>query len=101
MTTRLAFVGLARAPTGPSLAIAFIAVSTGLGGFALAYRATLLRSTADQAAARVPLDATVTAGVDFTPPLALAPISTGGQSQAVPCSPSVAPRQASSAAAAR
>jgi hypothetical protein len=72
VTTRLAFVGLARSPTGPALAIAFIAVSTGLGGFALAYRATLLRSTADQAAARVPLDATVTAGSDFTPPLALA-----------------------------
>jgi hypothetical protein len=72
VTTRLAFVGLARSPSGPSLAIAFIAVSTGLGAFALAYRATLLRSTADQAGAQVPLDATVTAGADLTPPLALA-----------------------------
>jgi hypothetical protein len=70
--TRLAFVGLARAPGPPSLAIAFIAVSIGLGGFALAYRATLLRGTADQAANQVPLDATVSAGVDFTTPLQVA-----------------------------
>ena len=49
----------ARTPAAPSLAIAFIAVSIGLGGFALAYRATLLRATADQAANRVPLDAMV------------------------------------------
>ncbi len=71
---RLAFVGLARAPATPSLAIAFIAVSTGLGGFALAYRATLLRSAADQAADRVPLDATVAAGASFTTPLEIAPL---------------------------
>jgi hypothetical protein len=70
--TRLAFVGLARAPAGPSLAIAFIAVSIGLGGFALAYRATLLRSTADQAANQVPLDAIVAAGPDFATPLQVA-----------------------------
>ena len=70
--TRLAFVGLARAPGPPSLAIAFIAVSIGLGGFALAYRATLLRGAADQAANQVPLDATVSAGADFTTPLEVA-----------------------------
>ncbi len=70
--TRLAFVGLARAPAAPSLAIAFIAVSIGLGGFALAYRATLLRGTADQAANQVPLDATVAAGPDFATPLEVA-----------------------------
>jgi hypothetical protein len=69
---RLALIGLARAPAAPSLAIAFIAVSTGLGGFALAYRATLLRSTRDQAANEVPLDAIVAAGPDLTTPLALA-----------------------------
>ena len=48
---RLALVGLARAPAAPSLAIAFIAVSTGLGAFALSYRATLERSArgADEA----------------------------------------------------
>jgi hypothetical protein len=72
---RLALVGLARAPTAPSLAIAFIAVSTGLGGFALAYRATLLRGTADQAADQVPLDATVSPAADFTTPLQLAPLA--------------------------
>lgn len=70
--TRLAFVGLARAPGPPSLAIAFIAVSFGLGGFALAYRATLLRGASDQAANQVPLDATVSAGADFTTPLEVA-----------------------------
>lgn len=69
---RLALVGLARAPSAPSLAIAFIAVSTGLGGFALAYRATLLRGTADQAADQVPLDAIVAPGPDFTRPLQVA-----------------------------
>ncbi len=70
--TRLAFVGLARSPGPPSLAIAFIAVSIGLGGFALAYRATLLRGTSDEAANQVPLDATVSAGADFTTPLQVA-----------------------------
>ncbi len=70
--TRLAFVGLARAPAAPSLAIAFIAVSIGLGGFALAYRATLLRGTSDQAANQVPLDAIVSAGPDFATPLEVA-----------------------------
>jgi hypothetical protein len=72
---RLALVGLARAPAAPSLAIAFIAVSVGLGGFALAYRATLLRGTADQAAQAVPLDATVSPAADFTTPLELAPLA--------------------------
>ncbi|HEY8763347.1 MAG TPA: FtsX-like permease family protein [Solirubrobacteraceae bacterium] len=73
--TRLAFVGLARSPLAPSLAIAFLAVSTAVGGFALAYRATLVRSAADQAADRVPLDALVAAGPDFTTPLQLAPLA--------------------------
>jgi hypothetical protein len=72
---RLAFVGLARTPAPPSLAIAFIAVSTGLGGFALAYRATLLRGGADQAANQVPLDATVAPSATFTTPLELAPLA--------------------------
>jgi hypothetical protein len=72
---RFALVGLARAPAAPSLAIAFIAVSVGLGGFALAYRATLLRGTADQAAQAVPLDATVSPAADFTTPLELAPLA--------------------------
>ena len=69
---RLAVVGLARAPASPSLAIAFVAVSVGLGGFALAYRATLLRGTSDQAADAVPLDAIVSPAADFATPLQLA-----------------------------
>lgn len=72
---RLALVGLARAPALPSLAIAFVAVSIGLGGFALAYRATLLRGVADQAAGQVPLDAIVSPGQDFRTPLELAPLA--------------------------
>jgi hypothetical protein len=75
VTLRLAFVGLARAPGLPSLAIAFVAVSIGLAGFALAYRATLLRGTSDQAADRVPLDATISPGPDFRTPLTVAPLS--------------------------
>jgi hypothetical protein len=71
---RLALVNLARSPAMPALAIAFIAVATGLGGFALAYRSTLVRSAADQAADRVPLDALVSPGPDFRTPLELAPL---------------------------
>ncbi|MEA2198822.1 MAG: hypothetical protein QOJ25_2873 [Solirubrobacteraceae bacterium] len=71
---RLALVSLARAPAAPSLAIAFIAISTGLGAFALAYRSTLVRSAADQAANRVPLDATISPAADFTTPLRAAPL---------------------------
>ncbi len=72
LPVRLAFSGLARAPAAPALAIAVVAVSTGLGGFALAYRATLERATADQAADRVPLDATITQTASFVTPLELA-----------------------------
>ena len=75
LASRLALVNLAPAPEAPSLAIAFIAVSTGLGVFALAYRSTLLRGTADQAAEHVPLDATVSPAADFTTPLQLAPLT--------------------------
>jgi hypothetical protein len=71
---RLALVNLARSPAVLALAIAFIAVVTGLGGFALAYRSTLIRSAADQAADRVPLDALVSPGPDFSTPLELAPL---------------------------
>ena len=72
---RLALIGLARAPAAPSLAIAFIAVSTGLGAFALAYRSTLVRGTADQAANQVPLDATVSPAANFTTPLEAASLA--------------------------
>jgi hypothetical protein len=71
---RLALVNLARSPWVAALAIAFIAVAVGLGGFALAYRSTLIRSAADQAADQVPLDALVSAGPDFSTPLELAPL---------------------------
>ena len=75
MPARLAIVNLARKPSAPAAAIAFLAVSTGLGGFALAYRATLVRGIADQAANVVPLDATVSPASDFTTPLELAPLT--------------------------
>jgi hypothetical protein len=71
---RLALVNLARAPGAAALAIAFIAVTTGLGGFALAYRSTLIRSAADQASDQVPLDALVSPGPSFNTPLELAPV---------------------------
>ena len=71
---RLALVNLARSPAVPALVIAFIAVATGLGGFALAYRSTLIRSAADQAADRVPLDVLVSPGPDFNTPLEVAPL---------------------------
>jgi hypothetical protein len=69
---RLSLVALARNPPPASLAIAFITVSIGLGGFALSYRATLERGAADEAANSVPLDAIVAPGQDFASPLALA-----------------------------
>ena len=69
---RLALVNLARSPAVPALVIAFIAVATGLGGFALAYRSTLIRSAADQAADRVQLDVRVSPGPDFKTPLEVA-----------------------------
>jgi hypothetical protein len=71
---RLALVNLARSPWVPALAIAFVAVAVGLGGFSLAYSSTLIRSAADQAADRVPLDALVSPGPDFSTPLELAPL---------------------------
>jgi hypothetical protein len=71
---RLALVNLARSPGVPALAIAFIAVATGLGGFAVAYRSTLTRSAADQAADSVPLDVLVSPGPNFSTPLEVAPL---------------------------
>ena len=71
---RLALLNLARSPGVTALAIAFLAVATGLGGFALAYRSTLTRSAADQAADQVPLDVLVSPGPDFRTPLEVAPL---------------------------
>lgn len=74
VTVRLALVSLARAGGPAAAAIAFMAVSAALAGFALSFRATLVRGTADQAANRVPLDALVAAGPNFVTPLELAPL---------------------------
>jgi hypothetical protein len=73
VTVRLALVSLARSGGPAATAIAFMAVSTALAGFALSFRATLIRGTADQAANRVPLDALVAAGPNFVTPLQVAP----------------------------
>lgn len=75
LTARLALVSLARAGGPAAGAIAFMAVSAALAGFALSFRATLIRGAADQAADRVPLDALITAGQNFTRPTDLAPLS--------------------------
>jgi hypothetical protein len=69
---RLALVGLARSPVAPALAVAFIAVSTGLAGFALSYRATLQRGAADEAVQQVGLDARIGPSASFTRPLDMA-----------------------------
>ena len=42
---RLALIGLARGPLAPSLAIAFLAITTSVGGFALSLRATISRAS--------------------------------------------------------
>lgn len=75
LALRLALVGLARAPVAPALATAFVAVSMGLAGFALAYRATLHRGASDEAAQQVPLDTVVGPSQSFTRPLAVASLS--------------------------
>jgi hypothetical protein len=75
LLVRLSIVSLARSPGAPALAIAFVMVSVALAGFALTYRATLLRGTADQAAGQVPLDATISPAPSFATPLGLAPLS--------------------------
>ena len=74
VTARLALVSLARSGGPAAAAIAFMAVSTALAGFALSFRSTLVRGTADQAANRVPLDALVAPGSNFVTPLEVAPL---------------------------
>ncbi|MGN6868658.1 MAG: hypothetical protein ACTHMY_09670 [Solirubrobacteraceae bacterium] len=75
VTSRLALVSLARAGGPAAGAIAFVAVSIALAGFALSFRATLTRGAADQAADRVPLDALIAPGQSFTRPTDLAPLA--------------------------
>ncbi len=93
LVLRLALVGLARARTAPALAVAFVAVSTGLAGFALAYRATLARGAADEAAQQVPLDARVAPVARASPrPWRSPACSAGGRSAAAaPCCRSAGP----------
>ncbi len=69
----LALLELARDPGPAVVAIAGIAVAVGLGGFAVAYRATLERSRSDQATQRVPLAATVIPGRSSRSPLSVRP----------------------------
>jgi hypothetical protein len=75
LVLRLALVDLARSPVAPALAVAFVAVSTGLGGFALGYRATLERGAADEAAQQVPLDARIGPSTGFVRPLQMAGVA--------------------------
>jgi len=58
----LALLTLYRAPRRTAGVVGFLAVSTGLAAFALSYRATLARSSAETAAYQVPLDYTLDAG---------------------------------------
>jgi hypothetical protein len=69
LSLRLGVLALARAPSRTVVSCAFIAVALGLALFATAYRATLARGDADQAAFSVPLDYTVTEGSKLVLPL--------------------------------
>ena len=62
LSLRLGVLALARAPSRTVVSCAFIAVALGLALFAAAYRATLARGAADQAAFQVPLDYSVSEG---------------------------------------
>src|SRR5579859_41852 len=73
---RLASVSLARNPGRSAIAVSFLVVSIGLAAFAGAYRSTLTRNQADEAAYSVPLSATLQE--DFTQgvyPLDAAPLA--------------------------
>jgi len=74
LSLRLGVLALARAPSRTVVSCAFIAVALGLALFAAAYRATLARGAADQAAFSVPLDYTVTEGSKLVLPLDAAPL---------------------------
>jgi len=74
LTLRLGVLALARAPSRTVVSCAFITVALGLALFAAAYRATLARGAADQAAFGVPLDFTVSEGSRLVLPLDAAPL---------------------------
>jgi len=75
LNVRLAVLALARAPARTIVSCAFIAVALGLALFAAAYRATLDRGAADQAAFEVPLDFSVGVASNLTQPLEAAPLA--------------------------
>src|SRR5262249_45163804 len=75
LSLRLGVLALARAPSRTVVSCAFIAVALGLALFAAAYRATLARGAADQAAFAVPLDYTVIEGSKLVMPLDAAPLA--------------------------
>jgi hypothetical protein len=75
LSLRLGVLALARAPSRTVVSCAFIAVALGLALFAAAYRATLARGAADQAAFSVPLDYTVSEGSKLVLPLDAAPLA--------------------------
>ena len=68
VTLRLALLALHRSPTRAAGVAGFLAVSVGLATFALSYRATLDRSSAERAAFSVPLDFTLTEGAALLAP---------------------------------
>lgn len=74
LSLRLGVLALARAPSRTVVSCAFITVALGLALFAAAYRATLDRGAADQAAFAVPLDYTVSEGSKLVMPLDAAPL---------------------------
>ena len=68
VTLRLALLALHRTPTRAAGVAGFLAVSVGLATFALSYRATLDRSSAERAAYSVPLDFTLNEGAALVGP---------------------------------
>ncbi|MDX6629617.1 MAG: hypothetical protein QOH00_1863, partial [Gaiellales bacterium] len=73
VTLRLALLALHRSPSRAAGVAAFLAVSVGLATFALSYRATLDRSSAERAAYAVPLDFTLNEGAALVAPRDAAP----------------------------
>jgi hypothetical protein len=79
LALRLGVLALARAPSRTVVSCAFITVALGLALFAAAYRATLSRGAADQAAFEVPLDYTVSEGSRLVTPLDAASLAAYGR----------------------
>jgi hypothetical protein len=68
VTLRLALLALHRSPARAAGVAGFLAISVGLATFALSYRATLERSSAERAAYAVPLDFTLNVGPALVAP---------------------------------